>query len=125
MRKSDAEERDPGPVVRPYTITGGRTRSVAAQELDLELETLISTTSLGEFQISTLSLERRQIALLCRKLLSVAEVSAQLDVTFGVARVLVGDMAGEGLLQVHRSTRGGESPDLALLERVLYGLREI
>jgi hypothetical protein len=121
MRKSD-EERDPGPVVRPYTITGGRTRS-AAEELGLE--TLVSTTSHGELQMPMLNMERRQIALLCRELLSVAELSARLDVTLGVARVLVGDMAGEGLLQVHRSATQGSSPNIALLERVLYGLREI
>jgi hypothetical protein len=42
-----------------------------------------------------------------------------------VTRVLVGDMADEGMVMVHRPTQGGDRPDLALLERVLYGLRSI
>jgi hypothetical protein len=39
--------------------------------------------------------------------------------------VLVGDMADEGLVLVHRPAQAGERPDLALLERVLYGLRTL
>jgi hypothetical protein len=39
--------------------------------------------------------------------------------------VLVADMADEGLVIVHRPASPGDRPDLALLERVLYGLRTI
>jgi hypothetical protein len=105
-------------------MTGGRTRP-SHLDLELELETLVSTTSLGEQQVASLSLERRSIALLCRDVLSVAEVSARLDLPLGVARVLVGDMADEGLVIVHRPASPNDRPDLALLERVLYGLRTI
>jgi len=94
-------------------------------DLELELETLVSTTSLGEQSVASLSLERRSIALLCRDVISVAEVSARLDIPLGVARVLVGDMADEGLVIVHRPASPSDRPDLALLERVLYGLRTI
>jgi hypothetical protein len=113
---------EPGRLVRPYAMTGGRTRP--AHDDDLELETLVSTTSQGETSL-TLSLERRSIALLCRDILSIAEISARLDLPLGVARVLVGDMAEEGLVTVHRPASVGDRPDLALLERVLYGLRTI
>jgi hypothetical protein len=112
---------EPGRLVRPYTMTGGRTRP---SDDDLELETLVSTTSQGETSL-TLSLERQSIALLCRDILSVAEISARLDLPLGVVRVLVGDMASEGLVTVHRPASVGDRPDLALLERVLYGLRTI
>jgi Protein of unknown function (DUF742) len=115
------DRQEPGRLVRPYAMTGGRTRSAHD---DLELETLVSTTALGETSL-TLSLERRSIALLCRDILSVAEISARLDLPIGVARVLVGDMADEGLVTVHRPAGVGDRPDLALLERVLYGLRTI
>jgi hypothetical protein len=120
-RRETGQKDPPGRLVRPYTVTGGRTRPTYA---DLELETLVSTTSLGETS-PDLSLERRSIALLCRDILSIAEISARLDLPLGVARVLVGDMAEEGLVQVHRPTQVGDRPDLALLERVLYGLRTI
>jgi hypothetical protein len=112
---------EPGRLVRPYAMTGGRTRP---SHDDLEMESLVSTTSLGETTL-TLSLERRSIALLCRDVLSIAEISARLDLPLGVARVLVGDMAEEGLVTVHRPASVGDRPDLALLERVLYGLRTI
>ena len=56
-------------------------------------------------------------------MLSIAEVSAQLDVPVGVARALVGNMAAEGLVTLHRPAGLGLPPDLSLLERVLYGLR--
>ena len=111
---------EPGRLVRPYAMTGGRTRPAD----DLELETLVSTTSQGETSL-TLSLERRSIALLCRDILSIAEISARLDLPLGVVRVLVGDMSEEGLVTVHRPASVGDRPDLALLERVLYGLRTI
>ena len=43
----------------------------------------------------------------------------------GVIRVLVGDMADEHLVMVHRPAQAGDRPDLALLERVLSGLHTI
>jgi hypothetical protein len=107
--------------VRPYAMTGGRTRPVHA---DLEIEALVSTTSAGE-RSPRLTVEQRAIAAICRDILSIAEISARLDLPLGVTRVLVGDMADEGMVMVHRPTHAGDRPDLALLERVLYGLRSI
>jgi hypothetical protein len=43
----------------------------------------------------------------------------------GVIRVLVGDMADEHLVMVHRPAHAGDRPDLVLLERVLSGLHSI
>jgi hypothetical protein len=113
--------RTPGPVVRPYAITGGRARP---RHDDLEVEALVSTTSLGELN-PNLSYERRAVARLCRDVQSVAEISARLELPLGVARVLVGDMSDDGMVTVHRPAQIGDRPDLALLERVLYGLRNI
>jgi hypothetical protein len=107
--------------VRPYAMTGGRTRPA---HTDLEIEALVSTTSLGD-RTPKLTVEQRAIAALCRDILSVAEIAGRLDLPLGVARVLVADMADEGLVMVHRPTQAGDRPDLALLERVLYGLRAI
>ena len=107
--------------VRPYAMTGGRTRPTHD---DPEIETLVFTTSTGE-QAPKLTVEQRAIAALCRDILSIAEISARLGLPLGVTRVLVGDMAEEGTVMVHRPTHTGDRPDLALLERVLYGLRTI
>ena len=60
--------------VRPYAMTGGRTRPTHHA---LEIEALVFTTSVGE-PTPKLTVEQRAIATLCRDLLSIAEVSAQL-----------------------------------------------
>jgi hypothetical protein len=102
-------------------MTGGRTRPTHD---DLEIEALVSTTSVGE-QTPKLTVEQRAIAALCHKLLSIAEVSARLHLPLGVTRVLVGDMADLSLVMVYRPAQAGDRPARALLERVLYGLRTI
>ena len=120
---SSEDQRDnrqePGRLVRPYYMTGGRGRPT---QDDLEIEALVSTTAQGD-RSPKLTVEQRAIIALCRDLLSVAEVSARLDLPLGVTRVLVGDMAAEGMVILHRPTSVGDRPDLALLQRVLYGLQ--
>jgi Protein of unknown function (DUF742) len=118
----DNRQQEPGRLVRPYYMTGGRTRPAHD---DLELETLVSTTALGATSPKVGGVERRAIVSLCRDLLSIAEVSARLDLPLGVARVLIGDMAEEGFVILHRPTTVGDRPDLALLQRVLYGLHQL
>jgi hypothetical protein len=107
--------------VRPYAMTGGRTRPTHD---DLEIEALVSTTSMVE-QTPKLTVEQRAIGALCHEILSIAEVSARLRLPLGVVRVLVADMADEHLVMVHRPAHAGDRPDLALLERVLDGLHSI
>jgi Protein of unknown function (DUF742) len=102
-------------------MTGGRTRPTHD---DLEIEALVSTLSVGE-PTPKLTVEQRAIAALCHDILSIAEVSARLHLPLGVIRVLVGDMADEHLVLVHRPAHGGDRPDLAVLERVLDGLQSI
>jgi hypothetical protein len=118
----DDRQQEPGRLVRPYYMTGGRTRPAHD---DLEWETLVSTTALGATSPRVSGVERRAILTLCRDLLSIAEVSAHLDLPLGVTRVLIGDMAEQGFLILHRPTRVGDRPDLALLQRVLYGLHQL
>lgn len=109
-------------VVRPYTWTKGRTSPV----FDLAVETLVSTSEHGHDMAVLTSAEHRAVADLCRDPCSVAEVAALLSLPLGVARVLLADMAGIGLVVVHRSsTSSGDMPDMALMERVLSGLRRL
>jgi uncharacterized protein DUF742 len=102
-------------------MTGGRTRPT---HNDLEIETLVSTTSTRE-QTPKLTVEQRASAAPCHEILSIAEVSARLHLALGVIRILVGDMADQHLVLVHRPAQAGDRPDLALLERVLDGLHSI
>ena len=108
--------------IRPYAITGGRTRSLK----ELEIETIVRTSARGAVQQGRLTLERKRIAGLCATPLSIAEVSAHLKMPLGVTRVLVGDMASEGLLDSHMpATTTNKRPDIRLLERVLNGLQAL
>ncbi|MFL6075396.1 MAG: DUF742 domain-containing protein [Mycobacteriales bacterium] len=108
-------------LVRPYAMTGGRTRP----RVQLALESLVTTTLQGTRDTFGLSPERRAIAELCQEVQSVAEIAARLRVPLGVARVLVGDMAEEGLVHVHQPGSLEDHLGLELLERVLSGLRKL
>lgn len=120
---ADPRGQEPALRVRSYVLTGGRTRSSA----DLPFETLVRTTDRGRMMGPRLTLERKDIVARCERPLSIAEISAHLHLPLGVARVLVGDMTDEGLLEASapRHTGDGARPDLSLLERVLDGLQAL
>jgi hypothetical protein len=110
-------------IVRPYAWTGGRTETA----YDLPLEALISTNRATMQRLgSRLTYDHRAITDLCLATRSVAEVAALCSLPLGVARVVLGDMASAGMVIVHRTkTSAGNEPDLAMMERVLIGLRNL
>ncbi|MFF7727523.1 DUF742 domain-containing protein [Streptomyces sp. NPDC008001] len=111
------------PLVRPYAMTGGRTRP----RYQLAIEALVSSTA-DPAVLGTLLPEHQRICHLCREVKSVAEVSALLNMPLGVARILVADLAEAGMVAIHQPGGSGESggtPDVTLLERVLSGLRKL
>ncbi len=64
------------------------------------------TTSRAGPMIAISQPEHRDIAVLCQEVRSVAEVAALIMVVpLGVARVLIADMAGMGLVTVHGGVR--------------------
>ncbi|MGI5502564.1 DUF742 domain-containing protein [Lentzea sp. CA-135723] len=107
-------------IVRAYAWTGGRTTS----DVHLEIETLVSV---NEFSSTAVRPEHQDVLALCAQPRSVAEIAALRGLPLGVTKVLLGDMAGHGLIDVHRtaSSFGGDRPDGMLLERVLAGLRRL
>jgi hypothetical protein len=114
--------RDTGSMVRPYTKTGGRTRS----DYDLAIEALVSTSERGKAPDAAVLPEHRSICGLCLDTRSVAEVAAHLRLPLGVAKVLIGDMAGMGLVLIHQSGMVvGDRPSIEFMERVLSGLRRL
>jgi Protein of unknown function (DUF742) len=113
-----------GPMVRPYAVTRGRT----APGDNLELVALVATTekglSVARLAHSGLLPEQHDIAMLCLRLQSVAEISARLKLPLVVTRVLVSDMAGAGLVSVQRPAHSPR-PDSELLRKVLDGLSRL
>jgi Protein of unknown function (DUF742) len=120
---ADQADDEPGSVARPYTITQGRTRPVGDE--NIEVETLVWTTSLAPSSTQRMSVHWRAVADMCQEVISVAEVAAGLGVPIGVARVLIGDMATAGLVYLQRPRHTSDQPDIGLLERVLHGLRQL
>jgi hypothetical protein len=108
-------------LVRPYAVTGGRTKP----SYQLQIEAMVSASHYEARDLSVLSPECQSILGYCRDWRSVAEISAVLRMPLGVARVLIGDMAMEGLVRVHQADHVHGRPDLNLLERVLSGLRKL
>ncbi len=111
-----------GSRVRPYTRTGGRTRS----DHNLALEALVSTSDDGRRYRGVRSIEHRRICDLCLDTRSVAEIAAHLRLPLGVVKVLVGDMADLGLVLIHQTELIlGDQTSREFMERVLAGLRAL
>ncbi|CAL9552337.1 hypothetical protein SUDANB120_04468 [Streptomyces sp. enrichment culture] len=111
------------PLVRPYAMTGGRTRP----RYQLAIEALVSTTA-DPARLQGQLPEHQRICRLCLEIKSVAEISALLSIPLGVARILVADLAEAGLVAIHQpggDESAGGQPDVTLLERVLSGLRKL
>jgi hypothetical protein len=114
------EAEESAAIVRPYSWTGGRTTS----DFQLEIETMVSVGE--ELYAGPIKAEYQDVMALCEGPRSVAEVAALLGIPLGVAKVLLGDMAERGLLDVHATAVAeGDIPDLGLMERVLSGLRKL
>jgi uncharacterized protein DUF742 len=115
-------KRSPNPA-RPYTLTGGRTRSRIELPIEAAVETLVSG---GEFDWA-LSDIRAVIVRLCRGRQSIAEISSYAGLPIGVTRVLVGDLVESGHLRVHATLTDCStvSERRRLIERTLDGLRAI
>jgi hypothetical protein len=102
--------------------------------LDIAIEALVETTVRGrnnDLRSGTAHIREHQyIASLCDgRLQSLAEIAARMQLPLGVARVIIADMAADGLVAVYEPTSfDGDSNDSVgteLLERVLSGLRRL
>ncbi|GAA3874526.1 hypothetical protein GCM10022243_44370 [Saccharothrix violaceirubra] len=118
----DYQPEDAPAIVRAYSWTGGRTTT----SYHLEIETLVSVVEWDLPPGTLMKAEHQEVVNLVARPRSVAEVAALLRVPLGVAKVLLGDMAERGLIDIHlTATSDGETPDLGLMERVLAGLRRL
>jgi hypothetical protein len=127
MRSDESDDRwldqDAGPVARPYTVTGGRTRPSGTTHFDL-IDVVVSADpwSAGTFLAGP---EHRRILHLCRRPVTVADLASDIGRPLGVVRVLLGDLAHEGMIKLLRPTRRGPVTDERLLRQVLDGLHAL
>jgi len=85
-------------VVRPFVMTGGRTR---ADRRDLRVETML--TAVPGASSTGLSVEQAKLLRLCERPLSIAEASAELGLVLGVTTILAADLVSDGRLEVHQT----------------------
>ncbi|MFB6816320.1 DUF742 domain-containing protein [Streptomyces sp. NPDC056347] len=115
--------------VRPYSLTGGRTRFGHVLLVETFVAALDAPEERRELTNGNLSgrvmPELQAIVEICRRMRTVAEISALLKMPLGVVRVLLSDLADQGKIRVYGTGHGTGQPDRALLERVLNGLRRL
>ncbi|MEV7777098.1 DUF742 domain-containing protein [Kitasatospora sp. NPDC088351] len=121
-------------MVRPYTITRGRT---APERDNLTLITVLTTVE-EEARVAlargsrsgprNLQPEHRMILNQCRRPAAVAEVAAGLDLPVSVTKILLDDLISQGLLLARAPlsvARASGGVDLGLLTAVREGLRRL
>jgi hypothetical protein len=115
-------DRDAGPVVRPYALTGGRTRP-RGESFDL-LAVVGSAVDAKAIDRMMLEPEQAQVLRCCRKPTSVADLASELDLPLGVVRIMLSDMRERGLITVGKPTRAGLT-DPRVLKDVVDALRRL
>jgi hypothetical protein len=118
----ESETTDEPSLVRPYTLTAGRTDSRINLPLEAPVETL--STKPPRWPGNDV---RGQILKLCVEVPSVAEIAARLSLPLGVVRVLVCDLVTQGYLRVHTTLGDSSTTDerRELIGRTLRGLRAL
>ncbi|MDO0924752.1 DUF742 domain-containing protein [Streptomyces sp. TG1A-8] len=106
-----------GRLVRPFTVSNGRTRPSVA----LDLMSQVMAT--GATPLGHLGPEHARALDLCRGPVPVAEVAAHLALPAVVTKVLLSDLVDCGVLTTRPPAFHHTPTDRSLLEAVLDGLR--
>jgi Protein of unknown function (DUF742) len=119
--------RDPGPVVRPYAVTGGRTEPADGEVLDLVAVVVASDTNTGASDDPIRQTpEHRKILRLCRRPVTVADIASDTGLPVGVVRVLLADLIHQETVTVLRNKPvPAQLPGNNVLKEILDGLRAL
>ncbi|MEW2811148.1 DUF742 domain-containing protein [Streptomyces massasporeus] len=116
MGADDAE----GRLVRPFTLTGGRTRPGRGEFTLITTVTAVDPQPAGAVRMQP---EHGRILRLCASPVAVVELAARLDLPVSVVVILLSDLLEAGRISVHPPhpvTRA--TPSLQLLLKVREGL---
>lgn len=114
---------DAGPVVRPYTVTGGRVRPIGPA-FDL-LAFVVAAAPEGTEAFGVLQPEHRRILGLAQQPVSVADLAADLDLALGVVRILLDDLHSARLIALYEPPASATHPHDDILKAVVNGLRAL
>jgi hypothetical protein len=120
------DEAEQAQLVRPYTLTRGRTWHAESDAFDVIAQ--IAAAEADDDADTELAEDPEHHAILelvQRCPLSVAEVAAETDLPLGVVRILLGDLLDAGLITVSRPVPAAQLPDVRILREVIQGLRAL
>lgn len=110
-----------GPIVRAFTVTGGRAHpSMGAFDL-----LAFVVRNAGHERGLFLQPEHRAILDRADRPVSVAELASHVDLAVGVVRVLLGDLLQQGLISMYEPPSGAHRPGEDVLKAVVNGLRSL
>jgi hypothetical protein len=110
-----------GPVVRPYTLTRGRTRH-GGEAFDL-VSTVTATRS-WVTEPEALEPEHVSVLQLVRRPTTVVDIASDVDLPLGVVRILLADLRELGLIAIKAPVpMKARQVDKNTLREVLHGLR--
>jgi len=113
------DDEELGPLVRPYTVTRGRTRTA---QPDLQVITLVlAPRPFERTSVAGLDYEHVQILKLCGHPLSIVEISSHMQLPLSVVKILVADLIERELLIF----RSAVTPDIRVLQAVINGIRRL
>jgi hypothetical protein len=108
---------DAGRLVRPYTVTNGRTTS------NLKLDLLSMVVATGSGVHGSLEPDHVQVLGLCLRPASVAEIAARLRLPAVITKVLLSDLVDCGAVRAASPPSATQAANRVLLERLLDGLQ--
>jgi hypothetical protein len=108
---------DDGRLVRPYTVSNGRT----SPGVSLDLLSMVAST--GETPPSPLEPDHEQALALCRERMSVADIATRLRLPVAVTKIVVSDLIEWGAMTTEPPRTTDEPTDRVVLERVLNALQ--
>lgn len=116
----EGQEEGPKNPGRLYLLTGG---GEEGERAELDLVTLI--VACADAPSPTTQPEQSALLRLCQTPLSVAELSAYLNLPFSVVTVLLTELLTAELVQARAPIVRSALPDRSLLEAVMHGLQKL
>ncbi|TLS41521.1 DUF742 domain-containing protein [Streptomyces montanus] len=108
-----------GRLVRPFALTGGRTRP---DRTDFTLITTVTAVDPPPTWGARPQPEHTRILRLCARPVAVAEVAAHLDLPVSVVAIMLCDLLQAERITIHPPHPVSTTPDLDLLQKVRDGL---
>jgi len=110
-----------GPVVRPYALTGGRTRHSGAA---FDLVATVTATQARVADPGGLGPEHFSVLQVAQVPTTVVDIASDVDLPLGVVRILLGDLRELGLVLIQAPvSMKARQVDRNTLREVLHGLR--